>query len=310
MANYLRAYRDPEASADDGRMWFTASTTGKKRDGLSLDMGRWTLDNYKANPVVLIAHNYRMMPVGNALVEVTDGKLRAGIQWDEHDPDGARAKDKYERGYMHAISVGWQDVDDLGEQVAMIGGRARDSKPWHELLDISAVAVPGDAQALIETQRALLGALLEDVDSQPSEHAEPDWPAIATEMVRVMAAPGDDADAEGTYRSLLPHYRRHGKVAPEWLTAEERDAATDATWAGVFLEDELMVADVDLTNARAGAVLNARNKADLRQIMVLARRILESAGPIEDDDTEEKTDEDARGNADYWSYVRSIMEAD
>jgi hypothetical protein len=300
MTNYLRAYRDKDADTGGaGVMSFVASTGGIKRDGLEIDQSRWDLGNYRANPVVLWAHDYAALPIGRADVEVRDGALHADVTWDTSDELATRVAGKYERGFLNAVSVGWRDVDNGKEGVS------------HELLDVSAVPVPGDPDALAERTRDALRSLLRDFDGQPTDEAEPDWPTIATEMVRVMVAPGDDADAEGRYRALLPAYRKLGKTAPEWV--DERAALHDDTWSDLFLEGELMVADATGLEARAGAVLNARNKADLREAMVRIKRVLESAGSIEDDaeSEPEQTDEQEseREVDEYTIFLREIMEA-
>lgn len=290
MTNYLRAYR--ESTDDGGVMSFVASTAGVKRDGLEIDQSRWDLGHYRANPVVLWAHDYSSLPIGRASVDVQDGVLKAHVTWDTDDEMAQRVKGKYERGFLNAVSVGWRDVDNGREGVS------------HELLDVSAVPVPGDPDALAERTRAALRAMLDEL-GQPTDDAEPDWPAIATAMVRVMAAPGDDADAEGRYRALLPGYRRLGKVAPEWIA--ERDEAGDDAWCGLFLEDELSVCEVDDLGTRAGAVLNKRNRADLRQAMVLIRGVLEGAGVADEEAPADKEPEPERA-FDAVAWLRGIVE--
>jgi len=52
-----------------GPIRFVASTEGVKRDGKDLSADDWLLDDYRANPVVLWAHDYvgRTLPIGKGV---------------------------------------------------------------------------------------------------------------------------------------------------------------------------------------------------------------------------------------------------
>ena len=57
---------------------FTASTSTQDRDGEVVDATGWDLRNFKKNPVIMYAHDYRTLPIGKApRVWVSkDGTLR------------------------------------------------------------------------------------------------------------------------------------------------------------------------------------------------------------------------------------------
>jgi len=127
---------------------FVASTEGVKRGGEALLAGDWRLDNYRRNPVVLWVHDYggRTLPIGRAVdVRIKSAALLADIVFDQEDAFARQVEDKYRRGFLNAVSVGWQDV--------MEGKRT-----WHDLMDISAVPVPADPSALTLAERRALSA--------------------------------------------------------------------------------------------------------------------------------------------------------
>lgn len=300
MDGYLRAYRTDDATADaDGTMSFVASTAGVKRDGLKIDQKRWRLDNYNSNPVVLWAHDYSSLPIGRAEVLPGDEALTARVAFDLEDPRAAEVYGKYQRGMLNAVSVGWRDVKE-GDGI------------WHELLDISAVRVPGDPQALAQRTRDALASLLEELDDVDNDSdGWPSWQDTATEMADVFLAWGETPEPSRyrRYKTLLPVYKHHGKTAPEWVTDAELRCLDVEAIERLFLEGELDAMD---EHTRAGAVLNARNKADLSEAQRLIQRVLDSAkaneaGDEEPAESKEKQDEEPKRTADVVS-LRTMLE--
>jgi len=139
MTQFLRAMiAEP---APTGPLRFIASTPGVKRDGAAIDQTMWSLEHYRANPIVLWVHDYwgEHLPIGRATVLVEGEKLIADVEFDQNDDFAKQVESKYRRGYLHAVSVGWDNFEV-------------DGRTMHELLDISAVPVPGDPDALIQRQ--------------------------------------------------------------------------------------------------------------------------------------------------------------
>jgi len=153
--SYIRAYRQaPPADAAEGPLRFVASTAGIKRDGMEIEQTGWDIDNYLRNAVVLWAHDYvGRPPIGRAIeVGISDALLTVGIEFDMADPFAAEVDRKYRAGFLNAVSVGWNPLQADGARILR-----------QELLDISAVPVPGDPDALIMRQARALNALLDDV---------------------------------------------------------------------------------------------------------------------------------------------------
>lgn len=152
---FIRAFRSEQQPAADGPIRFTASTEGIKRDGLEISSGGWQLDNYRKNPVVLWGHDYLgRPPIGRAEVTVLGGELLADVTFDRADPFAAEVERKYRAGFLNAVSVGWEVLEQSGNGQQVLR---------QDLLDISAVPVPGDPDALIQRQAAAMRAYLDGV---------------------------------------------------------------------------------------------------------------------------------------------------
>ena len=155
MLQYLRAFCERRAgAAGDGGgsegeagtpIRFVASTEGVKRDGKDLKAADWRLDNYKANPVVLWVHDYlgHIPPIGRAEAAIEETQLVANVTFNQADEFARAVESKYRRGFLNAVSVGWADVQD-GKRL------------FHDLMDISAVPVPVDPQALKQDEARAL----------------------------------------------------------------------------------------------------------------------------------------------------------
>lgn len=289
MKTYLRAYCDRAVGPGEpgDTLNFVASTEGVKRDNEELEVSRWRLTNYLANPVFLWAHDYmgRTLPIGRTQsVEVSDKKLLAKVVFDQADEFARQVEDKYRRGFLNAVSVGWMTLKEGKETV-------------YDLMDISAVPVPGDPDALIEREYIALRGIITGSDN--ADDGEGSWEELATKMARLFFPDPDDTDVSRirTYRSLLPAYRRLHRVPPEFRTAEELSALDADDILGLFLEGEDKF-------IRAGAVLSTRNREKLEQARILIQDVLNSAQKEETDDETDETDETDEGRT--AEFLRTV----
>lgn len=152
-----RAYFDKDASEEGSRaLTFVASTSGTKRDGLDLEIDGLQTDNFEKNPVFLWAHDYggRTLPIGKVTkLRKLKNRLDATVEFDDSDEFAKTVEQKYRDGFLSAVSIGWRifewerglDTDDFDYRVTS-----------SDLLDISAVPIPGDPTALIKAQRDFL----------------------------------------------------------------------------------------------------------------------------------------------------------
>jgi len=129
---------------------FTASTSTVDRDGEVIDAKGWDLKNFKKNPVIMYAHDYRSLPIGKApKVWLTGGKLKNTVSF---PPEGTyEFADIVERlvdtGYLKTESVGFiPDPDKIIEG----DGKKTPKRTYkkQELLEISIVPVPSNPDAL------------------------------------------------------------------------------------------------------------------------------------------------------------------
>ena len=167
----LRGYYDRAASEpDEGRFSFVAGTGGVKRDGLDLDFEGMDVENYMRNPVFLWAHDYsgRTLPIGRVeKLRKSKRKMRVDVQFDLDDPFAAQVARKYDAGFLNAVSVGWDILKLDSNRVTA-----------SELLDVSAVPVPGDPDALIERQRVALRSLSRELAELAADPTDDDTARI------------------------------------------------------------------------------------------------------------------------------------
>jgi hypothetical protein len=146
---------------DDGEdgllLEMTISTADQDRDGDTISVRGWELEDYKKNPVVLWAHSHGDPPVGKSTrIWISNEKLRSQTRFTPHDlnPFGHMVGRLYEEGYMRATSVGflpleWEEARE----------RAGDG-PWfmpmdfkrQSLLEYSTVPVPSNPHALADAK--------------------------------------------------------------------------------------------------------------------------------------------------------------
>ena len=166
----------------DGRFTFTFVTEGIKPDGLDLRVAGMRIDDYLTNPVVLWAHDYwgERLPIGKATgIKRFKTKAKARIQFDMTDPFAAQVARKYEDGFLNTVSVGWD--------ILQIDDDRRTVTDWN-VLDISAVPVPGDPKALVDRQKVALRALARDMVE--GHHVDP----AENHAVRVLLQDQDGTD--------------------------------------------------------------------------------------------------------------------
>ena len=117
----------------NGKMVAVASDDSVDRHGDSIKQDKWDLRNFRKNPVLLLSHNYNQPPVGIAKKFKLDGnKLIFEPVFHNITQQAKEVAQMYSEGIMRAFSVGFIDKEDK-----------------YELLEISAVSVPANANALV-----------------------------------------------------------------------------------------------------------------------------------------------------------------
>lgn len=282
MSNFIRGYCEraaAEAQQPGTPIRFVASTEKVGRDGLVIDSRGWQLDNFLASPSILWSHDYSgsRPPIGKAeRVWVEDNQLMVDITFDQEDDFAKSIESKYRRGIISAVSVGWESLEI---EPARSGGNARVVKA--ELLDVSAVNVPGDPHALIQRQMRALRDVLDattETDPPATPPASETWERTAAAMVDLYApySPRPDDERKAEHIRLAREYSRLDKTPPEFMPAADLDAFDGDTIRGLFLEGEpeMLPRSFAVMDYRAGAVLSKRNLDDLQAISDLALGIL------------------------------------
>lgn len=139
------------------RATFIASTPQIDRYGDVILQDGWQTENYKANPVILFAHDSRALPVGKGILVNVNGNLAVTVEF-------SKAIASYDlpeillqlvaQGMLNCVSVGfipieyeWRfEKDEEGNQLPFPSGRIYKKS---ELLEISIVPVPANPGAVV-----------------------------------------------------------------------------------------------------------------------------------------------------------------
>lgn len=153
-------YRAGEGSESE----FLLMSEAVARDGISLDPDGLDTTAFMRNPVLLWQHGTDerrgSQPIGR-IASLTRQRSRdanangwlARVEW--YDDDFSTSiRDQYKRGFLHAVSVSWIPLERKFVEMETPEGRRRVPRDVRsEMLELSAVGVPGDANALV-TQRS------------------------------------------------------------------------------------------------------------------------------------------------------------
>ncbi|MFM9634374.1 hypothetical protein ACKI10_43335 [Streptomyces galilaeus] len=169
--HYLRGYvqRADDDQGDDAAgkpLTIVAATEGRKGDGLNLTMKGAELGRFDANPVVGYGHSYwgrDGLPIGRSDKTWIDGDaLKMSIVFDQDDDFARTVERKYRNKIMNAFSIGFDvwNIDDAGVP-----------EGW-ELFEVSAVPLPMDPNAIVESGRGDQLALVRHLaDGRPDAEA-------------------------------------------------------------------------------------------------------------------------------------------
>ncbi|MBB4987487.1 hypothetical protein [Streptomyces nymphaeiformis] len=215
--HYLRGYVQRADGDTAGKpLTIIAATEGRKGDGLNLTMKGAELGRFEANPVVGYGHSYwgrDGLPIGRSDRTWIDGdKLRMDIVFDQDDPFAVTVERKYRARMMNAFSIGFDvwNIDDSGTP-----------EGW-ELFEVSAVPLPMDPNAIVESGRSAL-----DLARGLDVRAAPD------ETVQAVLSRLAELDAAGARAGAVLSKKNKG------LVSAARDALTELLdAAGGTAEDD------------------------------------------------------------------------
>lgn len=137
------------------RIRFVISDGSVDRDGDTINVNGWELDNYRKNPVVLWAHDRSALPVARCVeIGVRNGRLEAVAEFAHHE-FAESVYQMYLGGFMRATSVGFRPI--AKQQNYERGGY---DFLRQELFEFSCVPVPANANALVAAGNAGINTAL------------------------------------------------------------------------------------------------------------------------------------------------------
>jgi len=286
MERAVFATKVKEITSEDRTLEFLGSTESQDRVGDIIVASGWKLENYRKNPVFLWAHDYRSLPIGKATkVWKEKGELKFRIQFaDAETYEFADTAYKlYKGGFLSAVSVGFEPIEH--EDIKDAEGRPTGGYKFkkQELLELSAVPVPANAEALVTARDAGVITVkefdtCEDVWCKLINKPEED------EVVIVRAT--EDDPTENTYSQA-----QIGDELDYMKSIIEDFGLNDDNL--MLLVDIARIAGADIPDEidKAGAVLSKKNKDDLNEAKRRIDSVITSATKPEDEPREDEEEE-------------------
>lgn len=292
------------SDADAGTFDVIVSTEDVDRHGESILVSGWNLENFKANGVVLWAHDYSALPIGICTsIAVDNGKLRAQGKFvpAEANPFAQQVRQLYDIGAVKATSVGLLAEEMQGNTITKA-----------ELLEFSFVPVPANPNCLtLAKQHGINVAEMVTKGLFLNDAAAPEEPAAGDED----GDAGEDADEEAKEKTdVLAAVSKLEAAAIAALGADDPKAAIasafveavkeitailDAEAAAESDEDAGDGTEAEKAITKAGRVLSEKNRELLKTVIdgmsdhVSALKALHEATEPKGGDDEEK----AKGRA-------------
>ena len=147
-----------------------ASNGDLNRNGESVNPDGWDLKNFKANPIILVDHDYSVeKAVGIAKgVKVVDGELVfKSVEFSQTNPLARLTFNLIKEGILKTVSAGYI-VHQWG------GENDKYSIMKQELLETSWVVVPANPKAMTKNQIDSLNELKKSIDAIKPKHDEAD----------------------------------------------------------------------------------------------------------------------------------------
>jgi len=153
------------AAADAKGTPFVASTPAENRYG-DVVAGPWKIDDFIRNPVMPFSHNYGIPPVAKAEnVRLVDDTLMGTAVWYEGAdyPLAVTVAAQYRQGFLRAFSVGF-DPKTITARRLLPKDHVHYAEQGYlytdnDLMEISAVPVPANPEALVAERAGIWRAL-------------------------------------------------------------------------------------------------------------------------------------------------------
>ena len=301
---------------------FAGSTEDVDRMGDIIRADGWVLKQFKKNPVFMWIHDYSQPPIGRGLkvwMDKETKKLMFRIEYASAEiyEFADTIYKLYKGGFLHAVSVGFIPLEWEGKS------EENPSPKWEgniftkqELLELSAVPVPANANALIVSARDQGLITVKEFEAVMAPESieikemRNDPQVIATIKESIEAIKEGKVKPLNQVKQELGIENTTPEAMPEPRAISQEALADDIDFVKVAIREvgiseEQMPAAMELASeiiqrttgndmpeditSKVGAVLNAKNKGRLAQIQELAQSVLDSA---QTDDSEKQLEPD------------------
>lgn len=311
---------DSEVKEVEGERAFnvTITTNDVDRSGDIVEPKGARLTNFKKNPVVLLAHDYRGLPIAKAsnLIK-TDTGITAKVTFPDEGiyPLADTVYNLYKYEFMRAWSIGFipiksEDIVDDEDKDSKVVRRGTRFKIW-EMLEFSGCSVPDNPNALknmlskgidvellkeegfieiieddgtygiddrhLKMARDAGSKLVRDALEEQKDTTKPDVISLNADGVKTEKASIDEDEKEKKLKDI------------GLFDVRELAEIVNRNKELVKEKDELKI-KLEAVELKAGAVLNAKNKTNLKNAQKLNREadtliqsVLDSAGTTEED---------------------------
>lgn len=123
---------------------------------------------FKKNPVLFYNHYTWSMPIGKwEELKIEQGNITAAPKFDTNDEQGKIVGRKFEDGYLNAASIGIRIIETSDDPRHLKPGQTRPTVTKCELIEVSVVAIPANAQATVvlcdESGQAITNLNIDDI---------------------------------------------------------------------------------------------------------------------------------------------------
>ncbi|MCQ2202405.1 MAG: HK97 family phage prohead protease [Bacteroidales bacterium] len=107
------------------------------------------LENFLKNPIAIRQHDTWSVPVGRwENVRVEKGQLLGTLVFDKNDEEAVKLYWKYKDGFMNAVSIHIVPIEESEDESLLLPGQKYPTIVKSELLEVSVVTLPGNANAV------------------------------------------------------------------------------------------------------------------------------------------------------------------
>ena len=128
---------------------FFISDNSLNRNGYRILTEGISFDNFLKNPVCCVQHDTWSVSVGKwTKIWKENGILKGTCQFDSEDPDAVKLYKKYKNGYMSAVSISVLPIEKSEDKKDLLPGQKYPTVKTSDLLEISLVTLPGNANSI------------------------------------------------------------------------------------------------------------------------------------------------------------------